>query len=171
MRIDKTIKPVSPFGRQQIMYSRQKIYLLYWLLKKLLLYPGGGLGFDGWEWALLCIKPPSNASAGTSALRRLVLNRAVKRGCLVSSALFSWIYCFMCALSSSQVPVFLKSPRMKTNHSLLDLVLVFRVFSSLLLASSWRHGKWGHTRCVDWDQPNSDMAWMAKCDIGQLPIG
>ena len=37
------IRPVSPFGRQQIMYLRQNIYLLYWLLKKL--YPEGGLGF------------------------------------------------------------------------------------------------------------------------------
>jgi len=35
-----------------------EVDVLYWLLKKLLLYPEGGL--DGWEWALLCIKPPSS---------------------------------------------------------------------------------------------------------------
>ena len=140
MRIDTTtIKPVSPFGRQQIMYSRQEIYLLYWLLKKLLLYPEGGLGWES-------IKLPSNA--GT---RRLVLNRAVKRGCLVSSALFSWICSFICALSSPQMLVF-ERPSAPESAARLSLV-------------SWGRG---HTRCIDWDQPNW-FEWRSVTLVNSLP--
>ena len=64
---------------------------------------------------------------------------------------------------------------METIHSFLSLYFIFLVFSSLSLASSLvsqGHAEWGHTRCVDWDQPNwnSDPAWMAKRDAGQLRL-
>ena len=71
--------------------------------------------------------------------------------------------------SSCCCPDTLKSPRMGTIHSLLDLVFIFRVFSSLLHAStlvSWGYAKWDHTRCVDWDQPNWQSVMLVSSKLG-----
>ena len=147
MRIDTTIKPVSPFGRP--VFEAEDLFIVL-TTKEIIIMPWRWVG--GSKHYSVSSHPP-NASA---ALRRLVPNRTVKRGCLVSSTSFSWICCFMCALSSSQVPVF-ERPSAPESATRLSWV-------------SWGHAKWGHTWCIDWDQLNwnSDMAWMAKCDVGQL---
>jgi len=117
-----------------------------------------------WRWTWIWwVGVSTTASAGLSALRRYCVS-LILWCCNVTKKTHP--------PSSCCCPDTLKSPRMEIIHGLLDLVFIFRVFSSLLLAStlvSW--GVWGHTRCADWDQPNwnSDTAWMANRDVGQLP--
>jgi len=48
------------------------------------------------------------------------------------------------SVSTPKAVAALKSPRMETIHSLLDLVFISWVFSSLLLASSL--ASWGHVK-------------------------